>query len=90
VPPSIVDLRDIALQVELLYPASLLNDKALVDSLKSLLEHREPHHRSAMWKCLLCVLVVRSTFPISRSDTLNSYRVSPLTAPFALIPIIPK
>ncbi|KWU45218.1 hypothetical protein RHOSPDRAFT_25285 [Rhodotorula sp. JG-1b] len=57
------------LRVELLYPAGLLNDKALVDSLKSLLEHREPHHRSAMWKCLL---------------------VSPLTAPFALIPIIPN
>lgn len=76
-------------QVELLYPASLLNDKALVDSLKSLLEHREPHHRSAMWKCLLYVLVPLSP-PISRSDAFARYRVSPLTAPFALIPIIPK
>ncbi|GAA5982723.1 hypothetical protein JCM10908_006761 [Rhodotorula pacifica] len=55
--------------VELLYPSSLLSDKALLDQLKTLLEHREPHHRSAMWKCLL---------------------VSPLTAPFALIPIIPN
>lgn len=42
--------------VELLYPASLLPDeKALLDALKHQLDHREPHHRSLMYRCLVCV-----------------------------------
>ncbi|GAA5997600.1 Mrx19p [Rhodotorula paludigena] len=57
-------------EVELLYPPSLLQDEqALVAALKEQLDHREPHHRSAMWRCLL---------------------LSPLTWPFAIIPIVPN
>ncbi|BGP52070.1 hypothetical protein JCM10450v2_008041 [Rhodotorula kratochvilovae] len=56
--------------VELLYPPSLLKDeKALLDALKEQLDHREPHHRSAMYRCLI---------------------LSPLTWPFAIIPIVPN
>ncbi|GAA6059136.1 hypothetical protein JCM10212_003883 [Sporobolomyces blumeae] len=39
--------------VELLFPPSLLEPTPLLDALKTQLEHREPHHRKAMWKCLL-------------------------------------
>jgi len=42
--------------VELLYPPSLLPDeKALLDALKAQLDHREPHHRGLMYRCLVCV-----------------------------------
>lgn len=44
------------LQVTLLYPPSLLSPGPLLDALKAQLAHREPHHRRAMWKCLLYVL----------------------------------
>ncbi|GAA6048745.1 hypothetical protein JCM3770_003939 [Rhodotorula araucariae] len=56
--------------VELLYPSSLLKDEqAILDALKQQLDHREPHHRSAMYRCLI---------------------LSPLTWPFAIIPIVPN
>ncbi|KAI5479494.1 hypothetical protein MNV49_003436 [Pseudohyphozyma bogoriensis] len=56
-------------QVALYYPPNLLESEALLASLKSQLAHREPHHKSAMYKCLL---------------------LSPLTWPFALIPVVPN
>ncbi|KAK4705017.1 hypothetical protein P7C70_g1188, partial [Phenoliferia sp. Uapishka_3] len=40
-------------KVTLLYPPSLLSPGPLLDALKAQLAHREPHHKSAMWKCLL-------------------------------------
>ncbi|KAM0789869.1 hypothetical protein ACM66B_006715 [Microbotryomycetes sp. NB124-2] len=49
-------------QVELLYPKSLLEPKALVESLEKQLDHREPHHRKAMWKCLAAAPL---TFPFA-------------------------
>ncbi|GAA5854945.1 hypothetical protein JCM9279_003581 [Rhodotorula babjevae] len=56
--------------VELLYPPSLLPDeKALLEALKAQLNHREPHHRGLMYRCLV---------------------LSPLTWPFAIIPIVPN
>ncbi|GAA5871764.1 hypothetical protein JCM1840_003994 [Sporobolomyces johnsonii] len=55
--------------VDLIYPPSLLEEQALLDSLKKQLENREPHHRRAMWRCLL---------------------LSPLTWPFAIVPIVPN
>ncbi|GAA5931204.1 hypothetical protein JCM1841_003487 [Sporobolomyces salmonicolor] len=55
--------------VNLIYPPSLLDEPALLDSLKKQLENREPHHRRAMWRCLL---------------------LSPLTWPFAIVPIVPN
>ncbi|GAA5894907.1 hypothetical protein JCM8208_006103 [Rhodotorula glutinis] len=56
--------------VELLYPPSLLPDeKALLEALKAQLDHREPHHRGLMYRCLI---------------------LSPLTWPFAIIPIVPN
>ncbi|GAA5927350.1 hypothetical protein JCM3775_002523 [Rhodotorula graminis] len=56
--------------VELLYPPSLLPDeKALLDALKAQLDHREPHHRGLMYRCLI---------------------LSPLTWPFAIIPVVPN
>ena len=42
-------------QVELVYPPSLLDPEPLFSSLQKLLAHREPHHRSGMWKCILYV-----------------------------------
>ncbi|BGP27981.1 uncharacterized conserved protein [Rhodotorula toruloides] len=53
--PKLVSSKDSARvkeTVDVLFPASLLDDKALLSSLKASLEHREPHHRSAMMKCL--------------------------------------
>ncbi|KAK4046031.1 hypothetical protein OIV83_006420 [Microbotryomycetes sp. JL201] len=49
-------------QVELLYPKSLLEPKTLVESLYKQLDHREPHHRKAMWKCLIAAPL---TFPFA-------------------------
>lgn len=43
-------------KVTLLYPPSLLSPGPLLDSLKSQLNHREPHHKNAMYKCLVFVL----------------------------------
>ena len=40
-------------QVELIFPESLLKSEELIESLKGQLQHREPHHRKAMWKCLM-------------------------------------
>lgn len=40
-------------KVTLLYPPSLLSPGPLLDSLKSQLNHREPHHKNAMYKCLV-------------------------------------
>ncbi|BGO96027.1 hypothetical protein NBRC10512_002445 [Rhodotorula toruloides] len=54
--PKLVSSKDSAHvkeTVDVLFPPSLLDDKALLSSLKASLEHREPHHRSAMWRCLL-------------------------------------
>ncbi|GAA5908468.1 Mrx19p [Sporobolomyces salmoneus] len=39
--------------VELIYPKSLLKSEALLEQLEKQLRHREPHHRNAMWKCLI-------------------------------------
>ncbi|GAA5963989.1 hypothetical protein JCM3765_007829 [Sporobolomyces pararoseus] len=39
--------------VELIYPQSLMKDKELLEQLEKQLKHREPHHRRAMWKCLI-------------------------------------
>ncbi|GAA6013841.1 hypothetical protein JCM11491_000442 [Sporobolomyces phaffii] len=55
--------------VELIFPPSLINKDALLEQLEKQLKHREPHHRKAMWKCLI---------------------LSPLTTPFALLPVIPN
>jgi hypothetical protein len=42
-------------KVSLVYPESLLAPGPLVDALKAQLAHREPHHRRAMWRCLMYV-----------------------------------
>ncbi|GAA6015125.1 hypothetical protein JCM10207_003610 [Rhodosporidiobolus poonsookiae] len=55
--------------IEILYPPSLLSDTTLLSSLKDQLAHREPHHRRAMYRCLI---------------------LSPLTWPFAIIPVVPN
>ncbi|KAK0562858.1 hypothetical protein OC844_002487 [Tilletia horrida] len=55
--------------VPLLYPPSLLKPHSLLNSIRSLTEHRTPHHRKWMWVCLIG---------------------APLTAPFALVPVIPN
>jgi hypothetical protein len=39
--------------VELIFPQSLLKSKHLLEQLEKQLKHREPHHRKAMWKCLM-------------------------------------
>ncbi|KAL8277591.1 hypothetical protein RQP46_010023 [Phenoliferia psychrophenolica] len=40
-------------KVTLLYPPSMLSEGPLLDALKAQLAHREPHHKSAMIKCLV-------------------------------------
>ncbi|KAM0749469.1 hypothetical protein T439DRAFT_303371 [Meredithblackwellia eburnea MCA 4105] len=49
-------------KVTLLFPPSLLSKGPLLDALKSQLKHREPHHKNAMYKCLLFAPL---TFPFA-------------------------
>ncbi|CAD6892473.1 unnamed protein product [Tilletia laevis] len=55
--------------IPLLYPPSLLKPNVLLSSLRTLTEHRTPHHRKWFWVCFIG---------------------APLTAPFALVPVIPN
>lgn len=50
---GLIVLRDALVQVELIFPPSLLKPEALLEQLEKQLKHREPHHRKSMWKCLM-------------------------------------